>query len=925
MTKNTTNPMPKTATKKSIKPTEILAPKTSFKINDFCLTPVELKRTTDPTTLPNSTDNVPSSVTSITTPVDYTFGQQRAVQAIRTALDIRANGYHIFAAGENGLGKRTLITRLLSDYSNSNFNQDNHSTPRATPDDWLYVYNFKDARSPQALSLPAGRGQDFADTMHQMWAVAKKQLNKRFRSDHYQSKVEAIKNQISLKEEQAYSALHEESRQLSLTLALRATDNKPIFVESFDDELSDDLEENLSENLNDGLDKNLSKNNALIKDNAKNATNPATKNKSSQKSQPLATKTSPHIKTLSIKTSLTAKNNATGKSKEKGTKDTLPSPYIPNFQDKNHMQKRLSLLTITLEQIEDEANQTLQSLHHSLTRRTLKPLFEPLFQKYAEFPAISQYLNAVHDDIVLHVERIVNEDDDEFLPSYFSPVPARYFVNVMAAHTPNSGVPIVFEDLPTHLNLLGHVEQVTHLGTVSTDVSLIRAGSLHRANGGYLILEASHLLEYPYAWQGLKRALQSRQIKMSSLEQMLTLTGSISLEPQPIALDVKVILLGQPDLYYDLLEFEPEFNTVFKIRADFHDRVARTPANEQAMVAKIADMVTKYQLLPFDSTALSRLLEYLSEQAEDQNELSLHGDRLVQLLHESNRHALLEHVKIVSKTHVNQAISEIQHRSGYLRQLFWQEIEKGQQLISTTGEAIGQVNALTVISYADSEFGMPARLTATVHHSMGNADILDIERDVNLGGSLHAKGVLIMSSYLRALFAQNHPLNFTASLAFEQSYGGIDGDSATIAETCALLSALAQVPIKQHLAVTGSMNQFGQVQAVGGINAKIAGFYDTCVEQGLITNDGQTSEMATQGVIIPKANIAQLMLRQDIIDSVKRGNFAIYAIEHVNEALFLLTGMVANKLNKKGVYRKKSLYGKIVRRLQAWDEKEGKG
>lgn len=852
-------------------------------ITDFRLAPTQLKRTTDPLTLPKSTQ-------AITTTADYTFGQTRAVQAIRTALDIRANGYHIFGAGENGLGKRTLIIRLLSDYSKK--------SNQKTPDDWMYVYNYKNARNPQALSLPAGMGQTFADEMHNLWAVAKKQLNKRFRSDHYQTKVEAIKNQISLKEEQAYTALHEESRQYSLALAIRPTDNKPIFVENFGDE---------EENLNDLADKNFNQ-------------------KSASKIQPLTTRKTKTAKNLTVKTTTT---------KNQKSKDTQVSPYIPNFQDKNHMQKRLNLLTISLEQIEDEANQTLQALHHSLTRRTLKPLFEPLLEKYAKFPTIVEYLNAVQNDMVQNVERIVNEDDDEFLPSYFSPVPARYFVNVMASHTKNTishakdsfeksgGVPIVFEDLPTHLNLLGHVEQVTHMGTVSTDVSLIRAGSLHRANGGYLILEASHLLEYPYAWQGLKRALQSRQIKMSSLEQMLTLTGSISLEPQPIDLDVKVILLGEPDLYYDLLEFEPEFNALFKIRADFHDRVARTPDNEQAMVAKIADMVAKYRLLPFDNTALARLLEYLSEQAEDQNELSLHGDRLAQLLHESNRHALLQNASIAEKIHVNQAISEIQHRSGYLRQLFWQEIEKGQQLISTTGEAVGQVNALTVISYADSEFGMPARLTATVHHSLGNADILDIERDVDLGGSLHAKGVLIMSSYLRALFAQDHALNFTASLAFEQSYGGIDGDSATIAETCALLSALAQVPIQQHLAVTGSMNQFGQVQAVGGINAKIAGFYDTCVEQGGLEKALGKNDK-TQGVIIPKANIAQLMLRQDIIDSVKAGKFAIYAIEHVNEALFLLTGMPVAELNKKGVYRKKSLYGKIIRRLQAWDEKHEK-
>lgn len=840
-------------------------------INPANLKPLDvaqLRRYSDPTSLANDSHHA--------LPPVLEFGQQRAVKAILTALDIHANGYHVFAAGENGLGKRTLIKRLLQNYAKH----------RSTPNDAVYVNNFSDNRSPTALQLPAGMGHALADDVKQFWLIAKRQLNKRFRSEHYQSKIEAIKNEISLREELAYNELHEEGKQYSLALALRPSDNKPIFIQSdFQDNAADGLTADIDHAIDTDLD-----NIAPIKA------------KKTRKTAPKSADTELNIgKTTSSAFGLHPK-----------------SPYVANYQDKNHMQKRLSQLTITLEKIEDEANQTLQALHHSMTRRTLEPLLTPLLSKYADLPNVVKYLNELRDDMVTHIERIINEDDEEFLPSHFSPVPARYFVNVMVSHEPNSGAPIVFEDLPTHLNLLGHVEQITHLGTVSTDVSLIRAGSLHRANGGYLILEANSLLEYPYAWQGLKRALQSRQIKMSSLEQMLTLTGSISLEPQPIDLDVKVILLGEPDLYYDLLDFEPEFNAVFKIRADFHDRVARSLENEQLMVARIADMVKKYDLLPFNNTAFASLLDYLSEQAEDQQELSLHGDRLAQVLLEANRHALLEPTSVVTRQHVSQAVADIQHRSGYLRQLFWQELEKGQQLISTRGKAVGQVNALTVISYADSEFGMPARLTASVHPSNGHADIIDIERDVDLGGSIHAKGVLIMSSYLRALFAEDNDLHFTASLAFEQSYGGIDGDSATVAETCALLSALSQLPINQGLAVTGSMNQFGEVQAVGGVNAKIAGFYDACVEQGLMADAGKQ----VQGVIMPKANINQLMLRQDIVDSVKAGKFAIYAVEHVNEALALLTGVAIDDTTKKGHYRKNTLYGQIERRLDAWAEKQ---
>ena len=593
-------------------------------------------------------------------------------------------------------------------------------------------------------------------------------------------------------------------------------------------------------------------------------------------------------------------------------KQTTSAAITPDLQQ-NHMHKRLNQLTIALEHLEDQANSAIEALNQSVATRALSPLFTQAKAPFSDLPAVIGYLDSVMADMVSHVEHIVNGDDEAFRPAPMSTAPSRYAVNVLVSRIPGSGAPIVFEDLPTHLNLLGHVEQITQLGTVMTDVSMIRAGSLHRANGGYLLLEANHLLEHPYAWQGLKRALQSKQIKLSSLEQMMTLTGSLSLAPEVIPLDVKVVLIGEADLYYELLELEPEFNAVFKIRADFHDEIPRSAAAEQAIVAKMADMIAGAQLLPFDNQAQAAILDHLSLQAEDQNKLSLHSDRLIQLLQESNRHAQLKAAQTVTGEDVQQAIADMQERSSYLKELYWQELKEGQQLIDTKGKAVGQLNALTVISYADSEFGMPARLTALIQPNIGAGDILDIERDVELGGSLHAKGMLIMTSYLRALFSQHHALNFSASLAFEQSYAHIDGDSATLSEACALLSALADVPIKQALAITGSMNQLGEVQAVGGINAKIAGFFDACREQGFNGN---------QGVIIPAANISQLMLPEEIIEAVTAGQFQIYAVSSIHEALALLSDMPVSILTKKGNYSKRSLFGKIIRRLRSWEERD---
>ncbi len=807
-------------------------------VNKRCLIKAEqLKRYSNCKTLPIDTRSAPS--------LDIGFGQQRALKALHTALDIQASGYHVFAAGENGLGKRTVINRLLHRIA----------ADAPTPDDWVYVHNFTDPRTPVALHLPAGQAALLQQHVNNLWQQAKKRLSQRFRSDQYQSKLETIKNDTHQKESTAYSELNAEGKQYDLALTFRPYDNKAIFVHP--SQLPTGEDNNEHSDVTTAV--------------------PNHENKS------------------------TIVNAAT---------QTEYETELNNFAQKNHMQKRLNQLTIALEELEDEANNEIEALHHSIARRALQPLFTSIREQFATLPYVLDYLDAMFEDMITHVERIVNGDDEEFTTPVLATTPSRYAVNVMVSHAPNSGAPVIFEDLPTHLNLLGHVEQITQLGTVTTDVSMIRAGALHRANGGYLLLEASHVLEHPYAWQGLKRALQSRKVKLSSLEQMLTLTGSLSLAPAPIDLNVKVILLGEADLYYELLELEPEFDAVFKVRADFHDDVIRTTEHELALVAKMADIIEYANLYPFDSSAQATLLEHLSLQAEDQDRLSLHSDRLIKLLHESNRHARLESQNIVDASHVTQAIADMDERSGYLRDLYWDELKNGQQLINTQGEAVGQVNALTVVSYADSEFGMPARLTAVIQPNIGAGDILDIERDVDLGGSLHAKGMLIMTSYLRALFSQHHALNFSASLAFEQSYAHIDGDSATVSEACALLSALANVPINQAYAITGSMNQLGEVQAVGGINAKIAGFFDACREQQLT---GQ------QGVVIPMANINQLMLRDDIIEAVQSGSFYIYGVRTLSEALTLMTGLPIDTMNKKSRYRKGTLFGKVLSRLTLWD------
>ena len=776
--------------------------------NTHRLQACDLKRYTDPKKLPKS------SRARLPKP-DLAFGQSRAIKALNTALDIRANGYHVFAVGENGLGKRTLVTRLLTE----------RAKQMPTPNDWVYVHHFADARRPIAIDFPAGMASAFQQKVHKLWRDAKKKLAAKLLGDTHQSHIEVIKSATVTLQHERFSSINDDAKNHNLMLKT-AADGRVHFM-AIDDQKPIDTQ-------------------ALSK-----------------------------------------------------------------------LQKQLSEAQLELGELEDSTHDQLEALHQSTAQKVLEPMFKPILASFNHQPKAVRHLNAMLDDMVKNVARIINEDDENFVAAALSDVPSRYAVNVLVSHKPSAGAPIVFEDLPTHLNLLGHIEYTTELGTVLTDVSMIRAGALHKANGGYLLLEAQSLLEHPYAWQGLKRALQSKQIKISSLEQMLTLTGSLSLEPDSVALDVKVILLGEADLYYELLEFEPEFNSVFKVRADFHDDIKRNDQSEHGMVLKMIDMIKAYQLPAFDNTAFAVIIDKLSELSDDKNKLDLHADRLAGLIVESARIAALQNDKTVTAKLVQTALDDITERTSYLKDLYWQEILNGQQIICTKGWAVGQINALTVISYADSEFGLPARLTALIQPNFGHGEILDIERDVELGGSLHAKGMLIMSSFLRSLFSEFHELNFSASLAFEQSYGQIDGDSATLAEACALLSALAKVPIAQNLAITGSMNQLGQAQAVGGVNAKIAGFFDACRDKGL---DG------SQGVILPRANIDQLMLRDDIVQAVTDGQFHIYAIDHITDALALLSGIPIDDKNKHGEYKRNTLFGKIIKRLESWahDDKDDK-
>ena len=773
------------------------------------------------THIPKS-QNIPTSTRRLK-PLNNFLGQDRAKASVEAGIALPYSGYNIFAVGTAGLGKRTMIKRLLQQ----------HAKSMPTPDDWVYLYNFNNARQPLAMRFPAGQGSKFQTQMHQNWQSILKQLERRFSAETYHNRIESIRQITGDEQQLALVELTKEGAELSLKLISRHDEHcfVPIYIKNNE----------IHEMSQDELD------------------------------------------------ALSSKQRAEIASKIR------------------YMDKKLERLGSQLGNIEDDARDQVSELNRDIAKQVVIPRIDLILSKFENVQGLEQYLKLYSADIIDNVELILEQQEDEFSATLFNRVPSRYQANVVVSNKPNSGAPVIFEDFPTHYNLLGHVEQLTHNGTITTDFTLIRPGSLHQCNGGFLILEAEQLLEQPYAWQGLKRALKSGQLKLSSLEHMLTLTGSISIEPEPIPLNMKVVLLAEPDIYYEILELEPELGSVFKIRADFTDTLERNEDNEQAYMQLIADYVQQDKLLPFDRSALAALLTDSSRQAEDQSSLSLHALTLGDLIRESHHHASQSNEKMVSAEHISTALKHRQYRLGYLRELYWQDLFRGTQLIETRGHRLGQINALSVIHYADVEFGLPSRLTASVYQ--GGGDILDIERSVELGGSLHAKGVLLMSSFLKAHFGREQILHFSAALAFEQSYGQVDGDSATVAELSALISAISQLPIDQSWAITGSMNQLGQVQPIGGVNAKIEGFFDACQLQGLT---------GKQGVIIPRQNMQHLMLRQDVIDAVAAGQFHIHAINTIDQALEILMARPVGALDKKGRYSKNSIYAGVMEQLEYW-------
>jgi lon-related putative ATP-dependent protease len=566
-----------------------------------------------------------------------------------------------------------------------------------------------------------------------------------------------------------------------------------------------------------------------------------------------------------------------------------------------------------------EGRSKVKALNEEVATFAVTPLFEEIREIYSELEDVLAYLDAARNDIIQHNNQFFGSEEETqessagtagIAPERASEAFAnRYRVNVVIDNSQSEGAPVVYEQNPTYPNLVGRLEHFAQMGALLTDFTLIKSGALHRANGGYLILDARQLLTHPYAWDGLKRALRSSEIAIEAPGQAYGLVTTIALQPQPIPLDVKVVLLGDRMLYYLMHQHDPDFGELFKVAADFDDQMDRTLDNNVAYAHLIGTLVRKEDLRHFSRTAVARVIEHSARLVGDGEKLSAHMQSVADMLREANYWAGDSGSDVVNGDHVQQAIKAQIYRSSRLRERLQEAILRETILIDTQDSKIGQINGLSVMMLGNYAFGRPSRITALVR--MGKGEVIDIERQVELGGPLHSKGVLILSSYLGSRYAVNHPLALSASLVFEQSYGGVDGDSASSAELYALLSALSEVPIKQSLAVTGSVNQHGQVQAIGGVNEKIEGFFDICSARGL-TGD--------QGVLMPSANVKNLMLRQDVVDAVSEGNFHIYPIETIEQGIEVLTGVSAGAIDEDGEYPEGSINQLVTAKSQSMAE-----
>lgn len=588
--------------------------------------------------------------------------------------------------------------------------------------------------------------------------------------------------------------------------------------------------------------------------------------------------------------------------------------------DKNSqmLQEKAGAIMRELRDLDKESKKQMDQLDYKTGMFAIGHHVNEVQETYRQYERVISYINEVQEDVLENIGQFIEEEDEgeeglaALLPMLnkkpAEDVTLKYKVNLIVDHSKSKGAPVVVTFNPTYNNLIGEVEYDSEFGNLTTDFMKIKSGLLHKANGGYLIVQAQDILSTPQAWEALRRVMKTKEINMDSIREQLGAVVAPTLKPEPIPANIKIIMIGS-SYYYDLLEeYDEEFDKFFKIRADFDYEMPRTDENIQKIAQFIKRFVEREKSMEFDVSAVCAIIEYSSRTAERQDKLSTRFNHLAEILCEAVTWAKLEGAELVTAAQIKKTIYEKEQRMKLYEEKLDEMLEENVIMIDTEGAEIGQINGLAVLDMGSYAFGNPSRITATTY--VGKSGIVNIEKEARLSGQTHDKGVQIITGFLGQTYAQKFPLSLSCRVCFEQNYNGIDGDSASSTELYCILSSLAELPIRQDLAVTGSVNQKGEIQAIGGVTYKIEGFFDLCKKRGLT---------GTQGVIIPLSNVKDLVLKDEVVEAVKEGVFHIYPISHIEEGIALLMGMPAGKKNKAGNFPANSVHGRVMKKLKAFD------
>ena len=765
-------------------------------------------------------------------PIDDGIGQERGIKALQFGINVDINGYNLYLEGPSGVGKTMYTKKYL----------DSIAPKKKTPNDWCYIYNFENPNEPIAVSLPAGQGKEFQESMAGFIKEVKKDIKKTFNADDFEKEKALIKKEFEEKREILMNKLNEDS--LKHGFQVKSAQNGIYMMPIVD-----------------------------------------------------------------------------GKVIQEEEFEKLDEKVKEQYEAKSVIVQQLIMDAISqIKQIERESDKKVSEWQSNVALLTVNAHINYIKSKYKRNKKINQFLNDVKQDVLKNVSYFLEEDKQQNMqqgpqgPMQRKQDPClNYRVNLFIDNSNQQGCPVIMDSNYSYQNLFGKLEYENYYGALKTDFTMLKPGLMHKANGGYIIFQAKDLLSNGICYEELKRILRIKEIAIDNTVEQRTSMAMISLKPEPIPLDLKVILIGNANIYHTLLSMDSDFRKLFKIKVEFEETA---PINEEN-VNKLARFIHSYceqeKILPLDKSAMAGIVEYASRIAGDNKKLSTRFSDLAQIVGEAATWAKLAKAKVVTREYIDKALEERIERIKKYDAKYMEMIQENTLLINTSGTSVGEINGLTVMTIGDYTFGKPAKITVNTY--TGKEGVVNIEREVELSGSTHSKGVYILSGYLGELFAQDIQLCLTASICFEQLYNGVDGDSASSTELYGLLSSLSGIPIKQSIAVTGSVNQKGQIQPIGGVNEKIEGFFQICKMRGL---DG------SHGVMIPVQNVNNLQLSDEVVQAVKNKKFHIYAISTIDEGIEVLTDVPAGKKDKEGkfpagtinhlVYEKLKNYAKICER-----------